>query len=145
MTEKIALLLILFLGGARSVSAQSDQREQPLSLNNNLALLPTEVRSLRSEEYVIASTSSPATQQSASGVLLTRYYQQASLLLHLKDNRRVALRVTNAVGNVVQTSFETTFARGFYELPLLRDYSKAGIYVIKLVIDDQAVTFRVVQ
>ena len=109
-------------------------------------ILPVEEKAVHTEEEAKATSSVVLANKGLSTVLFKQYHHSNSLLLHLTKSRQwVSLQVTNAVGNVVQHSPKTTLAKGFYELPILNDHNKTGIYVVKIVIDDQAATFRTIQ
>ena len=147
MIEKLTLLFVVLLGGTLSVAAQSGLTQPRLDSSDNIAMATTKTRSLSSEEYA-CTLSSPVpltTQQVPTGSFAV-HRQEASLLLHLKNNHnQVILQVTNPVGNIVQASPKVVFSDGFYELPILDKPVGPGIYFVKLVVNEQVVTFRTVK
>ena len=144
MVERVILFFIVLGGSPCFLFAQSTQSALSLNYSDNILLV--EEAAIRTEEIATATPSSMSTNKSPSTILFKQYHQTNALLLHLtEDHQRVSLQVTNAVGNVVQHSPKTTLAKGFYELPILYNHTKAGIYVVKIVIDDQVATFRTIQ
>ena len=66
------------------------------------------------------------------------------MLLHLKDERNyVTLQVMSAVGQVVQTS-SADLPNGFHELVLLDRSAEPALYVLRLIINQEIVTFSAV-
>ena len=146
MANRFILFLAFLLGGILPLLAQARQDTQSSgSAESRIAMLATDSKSLNSEEYATAQSSATL----PTGQILTNSFalhrQKNSLLLHLKDDHnQVSLQVTNAVGSIVQTSAKN-FTSGFYELPILNDRVAPGIYVIKLVINEQTITLRSVK
>ncbi len=65
------------------------------------------------------------------------------MLLHLTDERNhVALRVTDLTGKVVQNDARTNVSGGFYEILLANGPAVPTLYVLKLIINQEVVTFR---
>ena len=66
------------------------------------------------------------------------------MLLHLKDERNyVALQVMSATGQVVQTA-NADLSGGFHELTLLDRSSEPALYVFRLIINQEVVTFSAI-
>ena len=148
MIEKVILFIAVFLGGVLPVLAQSHEPTPPPP-NFRTQALSGIAQLVSVEEYItatqVSSSSLPPVERLPAGSF-TLHRQKASLLLHLKDNHnQVALQVTNAVGNIVQTSPEIYSAGGFYELSILSNHSESGIYVVKLIVNEQVVIFRTVR
>ena len=66
------------------------------------------------------------------------------MLLHLKDERNyVTLQVMNATGLVVQTT-HADLSGGFHELPLPNPSAKPALYALRLIVNQEVVTFSAV-
>ena len=146
MLQKTTILFTTFIFAVVSVLAQSNAYAQSSKSGDNIAMLPTEAQPLTPEDYTAAMLSSSLSVEQPSAASFTLHRQDASILLHLKTHQnQVVVHITNAVGNVVQILSEENISGGFYELPILNKQTKPGIYVVKLIINEQVVTFQTVQ
>lgn len=136
-------LFILFVAGltAGSIPGWS---QSSLSLRNNLALLSTDIPARDSGAYAPPPPVYETKQAAAASFTLLP--QENSFLLHLKsDHNHVTMLVIDSVGDIVQTVSPDAATGGFYELPVLDGPHEPGLYVIKLVINEQVVTFRTIR
>ncbi|MGB3777096.1 MAG: hypothetical protein WA960_01960 [Tunicatimonas sp.] len=91
-----------------------------------------------------ATPSLPPVRRSANASFVL-HHQADAVLLHLKDERNyVTLQVMSATGLVVQTNTQAHLSGGFHELTLLNRPTKPALYVLRLVINQEVVTFSTV-
>ncbi len=91
-----------------------------------------------------ARPSLPPVRQSANASFVL-HHQADAVLLHLKDERNyVTLQVMSATGRVVQATTRADLSGGFHELTLLNRSAKPALYVLRLIINQEVVTFSAV-
>ena len=70
------------------------------------------------------------------------HHQADAVLLHLKNERNyVTLEVMSATGQVVQSTTRVDLSGGFHELTLPNRSAEPAFYVLRLVINQEVVTF----
>ena len=91
-----------------------------------------------------ATPSLPPVRRSANASFVL-HHQADAVLLHLKDERNyVTLQVMSTTGLVVQTTTKADLSGGFHELTLLNRSAKPALYVLRLIINQEVVTFSAV-
>ena len=141
VSTKIVLLFTAFSAVAWSATGQNgvDSSGQPLSAT--AWLVPTEPP-LRNPAQQ-ASSAPSRSNSSLTGTSFRLHHEGDALLLHLTDKRNhVTLRVTDLTGKVVQTDARINVSGGFYEIPLANGPTVPTLYVLKLIINQEVVTFR---
>lgn len=70
------------------------------------------------------------------------HHQADAVLLHLKgEHNYVKLQVMSALGQVLQTTTQANLSGGFHELTLLSSSAEPTLYVLRLVINQEVITF----
>lgn len=65
------------------------------------------------------------------------------LLIHLpQSSNYVQLYIKDALGSIVRSVAYKTLSEGFYEIPLLSSQYPGGLYVARLVINQQVYTYQ---
>ena len=92
-----------------------------------------------------ATPALPPTRRRFANASFVLHHQADAVLLHLKDERNyVTLQVMNATGLVVQTTTGADLSGGFHELTLMNRSAEPALYVLRLIINQEVVTFSAI-
>lgn len=135
----ISLFFAVFCSVSWSANAQTSPNRAGQG-TTELAWLVSEKRPL-SDSTSQATPPSPPTERRAP-VSFALHRQADAVLLHLKDKRNyISLRISSPTGQEVQSITQTNLSGGFYELALPSRSANPGLYLLKLIVNHEVITF----
>jgi hypothetical protein len=135
--------ILLFALCCSAWSARAQTNVSQLGSAPRIAWLALEEPS--PDDSVLPTPALPPIRQQLANASFALHHRADAVLLHLKDERNhVTLQVMSATGFVVQTTTRVDLSGGFHELILPNPSAKPALYALRLIINQEVITFSTV-